>query len=71
MNQPTHPAVVEPPVLTTLTSQGGFSAQNTVWPPHGFPVGYSFPGYMPTEIWPAPQNTQAPPNQVETLNTQP
>ncbi|MCI61943.1 hypothetical protein A2U01_0083200, partial [Trifolium medium] len=63
------PAVVEPPVLTTLTSQGGSSAQNTVWPPHVF--GYTFPGYMPTEIRPALQNTQALPNQVETLNTQP
>ncbi|MCI62438.1 hypothetical protein A2U01_0083695, partial [Trifolium medium] len=61
MNQPAQPTVVEPPVLTTLTSQGGSSTQNTAWPLYGLPVGYTFPGYMPTEIQPAPQNTQAPP----------
>ncbi|MCI92041.1 hypothetical protein A2U01_0113337, partial [Trifolium medium] len=47
------------------------SAQNTAWPLYGLPIGYTPPGYIPTEVQPAPQNTQAPPNQVETLNTQP
>ncbi|MCI48373.1 hypothetical protein A2U01_0069616, partial [Trifolium medium] len=70
-NQPAQPAVVEKTVPTTLTSQEGSSAQNTVRPHYGLPVGYTPPGYMPTEIQPAPQNTQATPNQGETLNTQP
>ncbi|MCI95279.1 hypothetical protein A2U01_0116577, partial [Trifolium medium] len=58
MNQPAQPAVVELPVLTTLTSQGGSSAPNIAWQLYGLPVGYTFPGYMPTEIQPALQNTQ-------------
>ncbi|MCI75172.1 hypothetical protein A2U01_0096440, partial [Trifolium medium] len=59
------------PVLTTLTSQGGSSAQNTAWPLYGLPVGYTLPGYIPTEIQQAPQNAQASQNQAETLNIQP
>ncbi|MCI67287.1 hypothetical protein A2U01_0088545, partial [Trifolium medium] len=51
-------------------SQEGSSAQNTVWPLYGLPVGYAPPRYMPTEIQPAPQNTQAPLNQIEMLNIQ-
>ncbi|MCI42188.1 hypothetical protein A2U01_0063424, partial [Trifolium medium] len=39
MNQPAQPTVVEPPVLTTLTSQRGSSTQNTAWPLYGLPVG--------------------------------
>ncbi|MCI54548.1 hypothetical protein A2U01_0075798, partial [Trifolium medium] len=35
LNQPTHPAVIETAAPTTLTSHGGSSAQNTVWPPYG------------------------------------
>ncbi|MCI42578.1 hypothetical protein A2U01_0063815, partial [Trifolium medium] len=41
MNQP---ATVETTAPTTLTSQGGSSVQNTVWPLYGLPVGYTPPG---------------------------
>ncbi|MCI51210.1 hypothetical protein A2U01_0072454, partial [Trifolium medium] len=71
IGQPAQPTVVEPPVLTTLTSQAGSSAQNIAWPLYGLPIGYTPPGYIPIEVQQAPHNTQAPPNQVETLNTQP
>ncbi|MCI60483.1 hypothetical protein A2U01_0081739, partial [Trifolium medium] len=71
MNQQAQPAIVETTVPPVLTSQGGSSAQNTAWPLYGLPVGYTPPGYVPIEVQQAPQNTQAPPNQVETLNTQP
>ncbi|MCI64987.1 hypothetical protein A2U01_0086245, partial [Trifolium medium] len=47
------------------------SAQNTAWPLYGLPVGYTPPGYIPTEVQQAPQNAQALQNQAETLNTQP
>ncbi|MCI46116.1 hypothetical protein A2U01_0067356, partial [Trifolium medium] len=42
----------------------------TAWPLYGLPVGYTPPGYIPTEVQQAPRNTQAPQNQAETLNTQ-
>ncbi|MCI83675.1 hypothetical protein A2U01_0104951, partial [Trifolium medium] len=57
MNQQAPPAVVETTVPPVLTSQGGSSTQNTTWPLYGLLVGYTFPGYMPTEIQPALQNT--------------
>ncbi|MCI74166.1 hypothetical protein A2U01_0095430, partial [Trifolium medium] len=68
MNQQAQPAVVENTVPPVLTSQGGSSAQNTGWPLYGLPVGYTPLGYIPTEVQQAPQNTQAPQNQAETLN---
>ncbi|MCI39388.1 hypothetical protein A2U01_0060619, partial [Trifolium medium] len=49
IGQPAQPAVVENTVPTTLTSQGGSSAQNTVWPLYCLPVGYTPPGYIPIE----------------------
>ncbi|MCI84934.1 hypothetical protein A2U01_0106212, partial [Trifolium medium] len=51
--------------------QRGSSAQNTAWPLYGLPLGYNPPGYMPIKTQQAPQSTQAPQNQAETLNTQP
>ncbi|MCI11551.1 gag-protease polyprotein, partial [Trifolium medium] len=59
---------VETTVPPVLTSQGGSSAQNTVWPLYGLPVGYTPPGYIPAEVQQATQNTQAPQNQFEVLN---
>ncbi|MCH99325.1 hypothetical protein A2U01_0020337 [Trifolium medium] len=70
MSQPAQPVVVETTDPATLTSQGGSSAQNTVWPLYGLSVGYTPPGYIPTEVQQASQNTQVSQNRVGAPNTQ-
>ncbi|MCI79972.1 hypothetical protein A2U01_0101243, partial [Trifolium medium] len=54
VNQQAHPAIVETTAPPVLTSQGGSSAQNTAWPLYGLPIGYTPPGYIPTEVHQAP-----------------
>ncbi|MCI32793.1 hypothetical protein A2U01_0054007, partial [Trifolium medium] len=70
LNQRAQPVVSEAALPIAPAPRGGLSASNTVWPHLGLPIGYTTPGYIPTEVQQAPQNTQAPQNQVELPNTQ-